>query len=370
MITAQVGTRTPETGNQNEENETPAHRTRSQGKNGIIRRGTHRAGSPAGYETKLEDPGSDGESGTETGNLPGDEPEDDGDNGNMDISEFIQTYKDAIAQKVTEAYAPRYQPGQPGQDKPLPALVRKPMGAQEHAVRGTALSLEVNPGTIIVGEMGTGKTYIAAAAAHMAGFRNILVLVPPHLVYKWKREIEMTVPWARSAIVRTITDLKRLSMPAPSTGPRFTIISRETAKLSYRWQAAYVNRLLVANKEGHRINCCPGCFRQILDKEGLPVPTKEIERKRTQCRECGGALWQPKQEEHRSECACRKCGGRDGSPIKYRNRKYALADYIKKWMKNFFDLLICDEVHEYKARGSAQGIAGGNLAQACGKVLR
>ena len=369
MITAQVGTRTPETGNQNEENETPAHRTRSQGKNGIIRRGTHRAGSPAGYETKLEGPGSDGESGTETGNLPGDEPEDDGDNGNMDISEFIQTYKDAIAQKVTEAYAPRYQPGQPGQDKPLPALVRKPMGAQEHAVRGTALSLEVNLGTIIVGEMGTGKTYIAAAAAHMAGFRNILVLVPPHLVYKWKREIEMTVPWARAAIVRTITDLKRLSMPAPSAGPRFTIISRETAKLSYRWQAAYVNRLLVANKEGHRINCCPGCFRQILDKEGLPVPTKEIERKRTQCRECGGALWQPKQEEHRSECACRKCGGRDGSPIKYRNRKYALADYIKKWMKNFFDLLICDEVHEYKARGSAQGIAGGNLAQACGKVL-
>ena len=31
-------------------------------------------------------------------------------------------------------------------------------------------------GTTVVGEMGTGKTFIAAAAAHLAGFRRILVL--------------------------------------------------------------------------------------------------------------------------------------------------------------------------------------------------
>ena len=110
------------------------------------------------------------------------------------LSEFIEIYKDAIARTVTEAYAPRYRPGEPGQDKPLPRLLRRPMGAQEHAVRGAALSLEVNPGTVIVGEMGTGKTYIGAAAAHMNGHRNVLVLCPPHLVIKWKREVEMTVP--------------------------------------------------------------------------------------------------------------------------------------------------------------------------------
>ena len=360
MITAQVGTKAPEAANQNRENETSAHRNRSQ----RIRRGAPRTGSDSESETETGTIPGD-----EHGNQPGDEPEDSGDNGQMDISEFIETYKDAIAQKVTEAYAPRYQPGQPGQDKPLPALVRKPLGAQEHAIRGTALSLEVNPGTIIVGEMGTGKTYIGAAAAHMAGFRNILVLVPPHLVNKWKREIEMTVPRARAVIVRTITDVKRLTMPAQSVGPRFTIISRETAKLSYRWEAAYITKLPLTKYESKIKNCCPGCFEQILDKDGLPVPTKEIEKRKMQCRICNGALWQPKQEEHQRECNCRKCGGTTGSRTKYRNRKYALADYIKKRKKNFFDLLICDEVHEYKARGSAQGIAGGNLAQACGKVL-
>ena len=38
-------------------------------------------------------------------------------------------------------------------------------------------------------------------------------------------------------------------------------------------------------------------------------------------------------------------------------------------MRGFFDLLIGDEVHEFKARGSAQGIAAGVLADACGKSL-
>ena len=38
-------------------------------------------------------------------------------------------------------------------------------------------------------------------------------------------------------------------------------------------------------------------------------------------------------------------------------------------MKGFFDLLITDEVHEYKGRGSAQGIAAGILADVCRKSL-
>ena len=38
-------------------------------------------------------------------------------------------------------------------------------------------------------------------------------------------------------------------------------------------------------------------------------------------------------------------------------------------MRGFFDLLIADEVHEFKGRGSAQGIAAGILADACGRSL-
>ena len=79
--------------------------------------------------------------------------------------------------------------------------------------------------------MGTGKTFIAAAAAHMAGFKRILLLGPPHLVPKWKREVEMTVPGARAVIVKSITDLERLRLSVGS-GPLFAVMSREKAKLS------------------------------------------------------------------------------------------------------------------------------------------
>ena len=49
--------------------------------------------------------------------------------------------------------------------------------------------------------------------------------------------------------------------------------------------------------------------------------------------------------------------------------RYPLADYVKHRMGGFFDLLIGDEIHEYKGRGSAQGIAAGVLADVCGKSI-
>ena len=362
MTTAQAKTEPRETGTQSGANrveEIPAHRATNRGRNEIAPSGRR----PTGIREENRN-GTPHQEDFGSKSNPGELEQD-----QMDLAQFIETYKDAIAQTVIQSYTPRYQPGKPGQNQPLPSLVRRPLGAQEHAIRGAALSLEVNPGTIIVGEMGTGKTYIGTAAAHMSGCRNIMVLAPPHLVQKWKREIELTIPKASASIVRTITDLKKIRPPEAKSGPRFTIMSRETAKLSYRWQAAYVNRLLLTENGSRRIDCCPGCFQQIRDKDGIPVSKGEMERKKLQCRECGGALGQPKQEEHPTDCTCRKCGGRNGTNPKYRNRKYALADYIKKRMKGCFDLLICDEVHEYKGRGTAQGIAGGNLAQACGKVL-
>lgn len=53
---------------------------------------------------------------------------------------------------------------------------------------------------IINAEMGTGKTIMATAVAavmHAEGHRRTLVLSPPHLVYKWRREILETVPSAK-----------------------------------------------------------------------------------------------------------------------------------------------------------------------------
>ena len=278
----------------------------------------------------------------------------------MNLGEFIDNFKEAIARRVVESYPPLYRPSENGGI--LPRLLRRPLGAQEDAIKGAALSLQAHRGTTVVGEMGTGKTFIAAAAAHMAGFQRILVLGPPHLVPKWKREVEMTVPGARAVIVRSITDLERLRLSVGS-GPLFAVMSREKAKLSYRWMPAVIHRWAVSGGtesrpaklirdeetgEPFRVPCCPDCTAQVVDKDGVPLTFEVLNRRKHTCADCGAPLWQ---------------ADRSGPA------RYPLADYIKHRMKGFFDLLVGDEVHEYKGRGSAQGIAAGILADACGKSL-
>ncbi len=272
----------------------------------------------------------------------------------MNLGGFIDTFKDAIARRVVEFYPPLYRPSENGGT--LPRLLRKPLGAQADAIKGAALSLKAHRGTTVVGEMGTGKTFIGAAAAHMAGFRRVLIICPPHLVRKWKREVEMTVPGARAAIVTSITDLEKLRFSI-GPGPLFAVMSRERAKLSYRWTAAVIYRWATSGgrlireeetKEPFRVPCCPDCTAQVEDKDGVPLTDADLNRRKHTCEVCGSPLWQ---------------ADRSGPA------RYPLADYVKHQMPGFFDLLIGDEVHEFKARGSAQGIAAGVLADACGKSL-
>ena len=207
----------------------------------------------------------------------------------------------------------------------------------------------------------------------MAGFKRILVICPPHLTRKWKREVEQTVPDARAAIVASITDLERLRLSVDGLsddlsddeageagkagGPLFAVMSRERAKLSYRWKAAVIHRWatsrgrLVRDEETgepFRVPCCPDCTAQIVDKDGVPLTDEDLNRRKHTCAGCGFPLWQ---------------ADRSGPA------RYPLADYVKHRMRGFFDLLVGDEVHEYKGRGSAQGIAAGVLADACGKSL-
>ena len=134
-------------------------------------------------------------------------------------------------------------------------------------------------------------------------------------------------------------------------------MSRERAKLSYRWQPATVERWATTGgrlvrgeetAEPFRVPCCPGCHAQVVDKDGVPLLQRDLVRRKRSCGECGSPLWQ---------------ADRSGP------KRYPLADYVKHRMRGFFELLIGDEIHEFKGRGSAQGIAAGVLADACGRSL-
>ena len=166
----------------------------------------------------------------------------------------------------------------------------------------------------------------------------------------------MTVPGARAAIVESITDLERLRLSIGS-GPLFAVMSREKAKLSYRWKAAVIQRWATSRGrlireeetgEPFRVPCCPSCTAQVVDKDGVPLIDKELNRRKHTCAGCGSPLWQAE----------------NSGP-----KRYPLSDYVKHHMRGFFDLLIGDECHEFKGRGSAQGIAAGILADVCGKSL-
>ena len=135
--------------------------------------------------------------------------------------------------------------------------------------------------------MGTGKTFIATAASHAAGFRSVLVVCPPHLTRKWKREVEETIPYPRTAIVSSIIDLERLRTLTGS-GPLFAVMSRERAKLSYRWMPAVIERWAVSKGrllrdeetgEPFKVPCCPDCTAQIVDKDGVPLTDEDLNRR-------------------------------------------------------------------------------------------
>ena len=135
-------------------------------------------------------------------------------------------------------------------------------------------------------------------------------------------------------------------------------MSREKAKLSYRWMPAVIQRwgrLEGKAPAGTRRRgslsgspAAPTARRRIVDKDGVPLTFADLNRRKHTCAACDAPLWQ---------------ADRSGPS------RYPLADYIKHRMKGFFDLLIGDEVHEFKGRGSAQGIAAGILADVCGKSL-
>ena len=82
----------------------------------------------------------------------------------------------------------------PERESLLAGLKRTLFPVQARAVHAaTTLLLDHGEKSAIInGEMGCGKTAMGIAAAallHAEGYSCTLILSPPHLVYKWRREI-------------------------------------------------------------------------------------------------------------------------------------------------------------------------------------
>ena len=112
-----------------------------------------------------------------------------------------------LGRRIVETYPPLHAPGDPSAPE-LSRLMRKPLPAQELAIMGCVKYLADHDAVKIVGECGTGKTFMAGAgvayvAAHSKPFSTI-VMCPPHLTEKWAREILITVPHAQTYIIEDL----------------------------------------------------------------------------------------------------------------------------------------------------------------------
>ncbi len=134
----------------------------------------------------------------------------------MALPEFIDEFGDGLLEQVRRQNPPIYDPCRDEADHTwqerqaiLDSLKRRPFKAQADAVHAVVKLLvdEKQPAAVINAEMGTGKTMMAicAAAVMQKAHPRTLVISPPHLVYKWRREILDTVPRPRSgySMVRT-----------------------------------------------------------------------------------------------------------------------------------------------------------------------
>jgi hypothetical protein len=101
---------------------------------------------------------------------------------------------------------------------------------------------------IVNGEMGCGKTTVGIATAavlNAEGYRRTLVLSPPHLVYKWRREIQETVAGAKVWVLNgpdTLVKLIKLreQLGVPAQGQEFFVLGRVRMRMGFHWKPVFV----------------------------------------------------------------------------------------------------------------------------------
>lgn len=357
----------------------------------------------------------------------------------LSLQEFVTEFGDELLDSLNRANPPVYT-GQPRAHRQLvlAGLKRKLFPAQADVVHAiTELLIERHERAAIVnGEMGCGKTTVGIATAavlHAEGFRRTLVLSPPHLVYKWRREILETVAGAKVWVLNgpdTLVKLMKLreALHVPAQGQEFFVLGRVRMRMGFHWKPAFVRR---RTKSGC-VGACPHCGDLITDLDGEPINPIELDAEdiRRTCSHCASPLWtlmRPRTVSANDQSAAvlkalkriptigevtaqklmKQFGDAflasmlgdnlfefinlmdENGELVFSDRQaqrmeramanmefgfgeggYQPSEYVKRYLpQGTFDLLIADEAHEYKNAGSAQGQAMGVLAAKARKTL-
>lgn len=379
-------------------------------------------------------------------------------NKKISLQQFFNDFKEPLIAKTKEQVAPLYtgsQDNNPRYTAWLEELKRKPFDTQENAVQALSKLLldQDSRAGVLCGDMGTGKTIMAIALSHIFSKLNknrFLVLAPPHLVYKWKREIELTLPTSRVIVLNgadAVAKLNKVRMnDTKPTVPTFFIIGRVRLRLGGDWDTAYQSRSVkVLNKaikigdkrkeiiselplDSRNVISCPKCGEPQLDKKQSKLLTFMPTKHKISCYKCHEPMWKsisktsdtPKiQRIYKALCSLPTIGKAKANMIinmfgedlisnslegnlyqlinllddkgnfvfsdkaakrleralskaefEINNSNYQVSEFIKRYFpKDYFDLCLVDEAHEYKSGQSAQGQSMGVVASKCNKVV-
>lgn len=234
------------------------------------------------------------------------------------LSQFVTEFGDDLLTAVSHQNPPVYN-GTPNtyRERVMDGLKRKPFDAQRDVVQAVTRLLvdEAEKAAIINAEMGTGKTMMAistAAVMYAEGYRRSLVISPPHLVYKWRREILETVPNARVWVLNGPDTLgKLLQLRAAlrckaSDSPEFFILGRVRMRMGSHWKPAFATRKVhgrVHTETGNEHSAtfvetedlvsCARCGAIVKDSEGNSVTPALFDHSDRQqwCDNCNEPLW-------------------------------------------------------------------------------
>lgn len=269
----------------------------------------------------------------------------------MELRKFLDKFGVQLARTIDTNLAPVYNPMKPVGveqfNQKIAALPKKPFHVQAEIIKALskALYVEDREHLFLVGECGVGKTVLALSTIAMSPKPiRVLVICPTHLVEKWIRETKQAIPdvFVIDLSVRNVITILRNLRSVRNKPQKFEIYvcSKERIKLGYGWKPAAIHLT------GKNFPHCPDCAKPVMkDDEYIDWP--KLSKIKFKCQECRSPLWQ-------------------ADP---KLRRFSPAEYIKKYLKGFFDFAVLDEIHDFKAGDSLQGNAMGALLSAAKKCL-
>lgn len=235
------------------------------------------------------------------------------------LTEFLQDFREPLLSTVANQLPPLFEAENVKlqDDTVIDGLLRSPLGPQREKIHTILSGLITHKMEAVVlnGEMGTGKTYVSIATAavyHQYNPKPTLVMCPPHLVYKWRREILSTIANAKVTVINgsdAINKLLRLREDIihgriDNRVPNFIVIGRVRMRMGFHWKPAYTIRKkhsvykLENGETSTHSECyvaCPKCGEIVTDNDKNDVDVERFEAdyadKQHKCKCCGSPLW-------------------------------------------------------------------------------